>query len=108
MDTTIINRSCAQINCFFFTIENQNCLIALEEKSQIGLLGVKLWFPATLQGGVLRRSINTSAEGGRFWKHPIVIEIREIHKTEECYWVSLDDISNFECSLDLNLAICLL
>lgn len=57
---------------------------AVERRSQPGLLGHELWFPAdvrdsrTGRDARIVRTVRTSAEGGRFWKQAIEISLVEL------------------------------
>lgn len=54
-------------------------LYALGQRSQAGLQGVEVWFPADVSGGnvVNEARVSTSAEGGRFWQHRIDLVLRD-------------------------------
>lgn len=51
-------------------------LFAVEKRTQLGLAGRELWFPASIATGALERRVTNSAEGGRFWRHRIDLELR--------------------------------
>jgi hypothetical protein len=49
----------------------------VEKRTQPGLLGRRLWFPATVPGSTTR-SVATSAEGGRFWRFLIEVDLQRV------------------------------
>lgn len=53
-------------------------VFAIERRTQPGLLGTRLWFPAPAAGGTVIRRVTTSAEGGRFWRFEIVVRVRRL------------------------------
>jgi oxidase EvaA len=57
------------------TGQGANRRFALVSHSQPGLLGRALWFPADIRSGETARRVQTSAEGGRFWRFEIDIEL---------------------------------
>jgi len=57
------------------TGQGDNRRYALVSQSQPGLLGQALWFPADIRSGHTVRRVQTSAEGGRFWRFEIDIEL---------------------------------
>lgn len=90
---------------------------AIERRTQPGLSGQELWFPVDGLSGKLYRSVTTSAEGGRFWKYSIHIELIEVDDAEaavtqnsrcEC-WLSEENLSliiaqPLQSSLELRMA----
>jgi hypothetical protein len=91
-----------------------NRLFAVEERTQPGLLGRRLWYPADTEGGQVVRRATTSAEGGRFWQHRIDLELLEIESAchwpaGDVVWLSADDLANLvaqplQTSLELRMA----
>ncbi|MFM7261795.1 MAG: NDP-hexose 2,3-dehydratase family protein [bacterium] len=90
---------------------------AVELRTQPGLLGEQLWFPTEIRGGRVVRRVQTSAEGGRFWRHKVEIELREVEgndasraeRASEARWMSGDDIDalvrqSLQTSLELRMA----
>lgn len=95
---------------------------AIERRSQPGLRGAHLWFPADHSSaaatrGRIARSVTTSAEGGRFWRHEIVIELVELDDLRHiagssggsACWVSEKNLARIvghplESSLELRVA----
>lgn len=53
-------------------------LFAVERRTQPGLLGRQLWFPAQTGAGRTVRTVSTSAEGGRFWRYRIDMRLVEV------------------------------
>jgi hypothetical protein len=100
-----------KIVLYYFRSQSE-ILCGVELSSQIGLLGKKLFFPASLSGGTSIKVVNTSAEGGRFWKYPISIEIRKAENKDDCQWVEMDELAQrialSECALELILAFSVL
>lgn len=88
--------------------------IAVVRHSQIGLAGLPLYFPAPLEGdGVVARHVMTSAEGGRFLRHQVDLELAiappHAALTEGAEWISQDALSrliaaDLATSLELRLA----
>ena len=88
--------------------------IAVVRRSQIGLAGLPLYFPAPLEGdGVVARHVMTSAEGGRFLRHQVDLELAiappHAALTEGAEWISQDALSrliaaDLATSLELRLA----
>ncbi len=92
-------------------------MYAVERRTQPGLLGRDLWFPAETRAGRVARTVHTSAEGGRFWRLPIEIELREIDAADATEprtaagirWMSAGEISSLvaqplQTSLELRMA----
>lgn len=95
---------------------------AIERRSQPGLRGTQLWFPADHSSaaatrGRIARSVTTSAEGGRFWRYEIVIELVELDDLRHiaggsggsACWVSEENLARIvghplESSLELRVA----
>lgn len=90
----------------FFSRTASGLMVAVNRETRIGLLGKMIQFPAYLNGGKLVKQIQTSAEGGRFWKYGIQIELWEKDQEDGEIWKHLEDLD--QCSLELNLAISLL
>lgn len=63
-------------------------VFAVEERTEPGLLGRRLWFPANATSGNVTQKVATSAEGGRFWKYRIHIELLEAASSGD-----LDDLA---------------
>ena len=53
-------------------------IFAVEKRTQPGLVGRQLWFPASKRSGRIACAVSTSAEGGRFWKYRIDIKLVEV------------------------------
>ena len=100
-----------------FTQTSRGRLYAVEKRTQPGLLGRRLWFPATKQGGQVVRSVRTSAEGGRFWKFPIEIDVVDVTSVADAArvvsaeesWLPEDELSlliaqSCQTSLELRMA----
>ncbi len=51
---------------------------ALIQSSQVGLLGERVWYPAEIANAEVCQSVFTSAEGGRFWRHAIHIQLLKL------------------------------
>lgn len=51
---------------------------ALIQSSQVGLLGERVWYPAEIANAEACQSVFTSAEGGRFWRHAIHIQLLKL------------------------------
>jgi len=53
---------------------------ALQQRSEAGLLGLMVWFPASVSGGneAHEQTVSTSAEGGRFWRYRIDMVVRTL------------------------------
>lgn len=90
---------------------------AVERRTQPGLLGRQLWFPAETRAGRVARTVHTSAEGGRFYRLPIEIELREIDAVDATdprtasgiRWMSAGEIAALvaqplQTSLELRMA----
>jgi hypothetical protein len=90
----------------YFTKTSSGIKVAVNQETRIGLIGKMVFFPATLMGGKLVRQIQTSAEGGRFWKHEVQIELWEKDQEDGELWMDLEELD--QCSLELNLAISLI
>lgn len=58
-----------------FSTEGAKKVFAVQQRTQVGLSGKKLWFPAYIDGSIRHEHVTTCAEGGRFWQHAIDIEI---------------------------------
>lgn len=100
-----------------FTKNSSGRVYAIEKRSQVGLLGNQLWFPSQDVDGRIVRSVLTSAEGGRFWKYSVIIELIEVENIHESNakslvskrWISEQDLSNLvsrslQTSLELRMA----
>jgi dTDP-4-dehydro-6-deoxy-alpha-D-glucopyranose 2,3-dehydratase len=92
-------------------------VFAIEKRTQPGLSGQQLWFPIAGMSGKAYRSVTTSAEGGRFWKYPIHIELIEAEGPRDAVgndgghqcWVSEERLSlliaqPLQTSLELRMA----
>jgi hypothetical protein len=90
----------------YFTKAPSGIKVAVNRETRIGLLGKMIQFPAFLKGGKLVKHIQTSAEGGRFWKYEVQIELWEKDQEDGEIWKHLEELD--QCSLELNLAISLL
>ena len=100
-----------------FARSSSGRVYAIEKRTQPGLLGYQLWFPYHKEKGRLVRSVITSAEGGRFWRHQIHIELIEVTSPfdvtanvggSEC-WISEKSLSllvaqPLQTSLELRMA----
>jgi len=51
---------------------------AIEKRTQTGLSGRELWFPARMESGRIVRTVSSSAEGGRFWQFRNDITLIEV------------------------------
>lgn len=112
----LVPKSDLQIS-LFFAKSSSGRIYAIEKRTQPGLLGNQLWFPANKGNGRIARTVKTSAEGGRFWKYQIEIELIEIEDPcdatanaggSEC-WVSEQSLSflitqSLQTSLELRMA----
>lgn len=100
-----------------FTRTASGKLFALEKRTQPGLLGRRLWFPAAKEGGRVARMVTTSAEGGRFWRYRIDIQLVEVESfqtpandtPESAQFVSEDELArlvaqSLQTSLELRMA----
>jgi hypothetical protein len=100
-----------------FANSPQGRIYAIEERTQPGLLGHQLWFPVNKDNGKVVRSVKTSAEGGRFWRHQIEIELIEIENPCDTAadagvserWISEQSLSllvsqSLQTSLELRMA----
>jgi hypothetical protein len=101
----------------YFKMVGESRLFALVSRSQYGLLGVNLLFPAPLKGGKIINESSTCAEGGRFYKYRIILQIRSLTEEEaqkdynyiiDIKWLSYDQIKESICqslctSLELRL-----
>jgi hypothetical protein len=90
----------------YFTNTPSGIKIAVNRETRIGLLAKMIYFPASLNGGKLVKHIQTSAEGGRFWKYGVQIELWEKDQEDGEIWMHLEELD--QCSLELNLAMSLL
>jgi hypothetical protein len=89
-------------------------LYGVQKKSQPGLLGKNLWFPANIiHNSKPCRQVSTCAEGGRFWQYLINVQLFKLahYNTDEssCIWLSKEDLSlivlkTCTSSLELRLA----
>lgn len=85
---------------------------AIVPRSQEGLDGRPLWFPAESTGGRVLRRGNFSAEGGRFWQHEVVVEVVVDPELREGEWVPLSVLErlalrSLETSVELRLLLSL-
>lgn len=100
-----------------FTKNSSGRVYAIEKRSQVGLLEQQLWFPALEVKGRIARSVLTSAEGGRFWRYSVAIELIEVENNHDSNfksggsmrWVSAQDLSklvsqSLQTSLELRMA----
>lgn len=92
-------------------------IYAIEKRTQPGLLGQQLWFPARKCNGKVVRTVKTSAEGGRFWRYEIEIALIEVESPgdaaanaggSEC-WASEQSLAflvtqSLQTSLELRMA----
>lgn len=100
-----------------FAKSSSGRMYAIEKRTQPGLLGHQLWFPANKGNGNIARTVKTSAEGGRFWRYQIEVELIEVENPcdatvnaggSEC-WVSEQSLSllvtkSLQTSLELRMA----
>lgn len=88
---------------------------AVTQATQAGLLGTRLWFPAGLEGGTIIDEALNCAEGGRFWRTPVHVSLREVSPeysdstSENVNWINEDQLSRLiskplQTSLELRLA----
>lgn len=68
--------------CLFFSQGPTGKIFAIKKRTQPGLQGIQLWFPAHKVDGKIMRSVKTSAEGGRFWQFEIHIQLIELELTQ--------------------------
>lgn len=97
-----------------FMESDKQKLYAVQQKSNPGLLGKNLWFPANITHYTKPyRQVSTCAEGGRFWQYLITIQLFKLthYNTNEsnCIWLSAEDLLSIvlnpcESSLELRLA----
>jgi hypothetical protein len=100
-----------------FANNSSGRIYAIEKRTQPGLLEHQLWFPSNICNGKSVRTVKTSAEGGRFWKYPIEIELIEIethrdatdHEQGGQSWLSQQSLSllvtqSLQTSLELRMA----
>jgi hypothetical protein len=100
-----------------FTEREGTRFFAIERRTQPGLLGTRLWFPAPAAGGRVIRRVSTSAEGGRFWRFEIVIRLRRSdtpeHMPEDARertrWIAAAELARLvgeplQTSLELRMA----
>jgi len=71
----LVPQGSMRIDLVFYR-QDSGLVFGVEKRTQPGLLGVELWFPAKLPEGKVIHRVKTSAEGGRFWKFPIEITIQ--------------------------------
>ena len=87
---------------------------AVARHSQIGLDGLSLYFPALLDGeGVVEQRVMTSAEGGRFLRHQVNVELvtapPNVTLAEGAQWISQEALARLivtdtATSVELRLA----
>jgi hypothetical protein len=85
----------------------------VEKRTQPGLLGRRVWFPATVPGPATL-SVATSAEGGRFWRHSIDIGLQRVGTPSErasgnVEWLTETEVADLvaaplQTSLELRMA----
>ena len=85
----------------------------VEKRTQPGLLGRRLWFPATVPGSTTR-SVATSAEGGRFWRYRIDIGLQRVgtpsgRTSANVEWLTETEVADLvaaplQTSLELRMA----
>jgi oxidase EvaA len=107
-------RAPKKISLVFKEIQGQK-FYAVEQASQIGLLGEKLWFPAEINSNFnIYRKVCTCGEGGRFWHYLIHIEIYKVNENElnagHIFWLPEGDLiriilNPLTSSLELRLAL---
>lgn len=103
--------------CLTYAKSSTGRVYAVEQRTQPGLLGQQLWFPANKGKGKIVRTVKTSAEGGRFWRYQIEIKLLEIENSSDAtandggstYWLSERDLSllvtkPLQTSLELRMA----
>jgi hypothetical protein len=103
--------------CLTYAKSSSGRVYAVEQRTQPGLLGQQLWFPANKGKGKIVRTVKTSAEGGRFWRYQIEIKLLEIENSSDAtandggstYWLSEHDLSllvtqPLQTSLELRMA----
>jgi hypothetical protein len=103
--------------CLIYAKSSSGRVYAVEQRTQPGLLGQQLWFPANKGKGKIVRTVKTSAEGGRFWRYQIEIKLLEIENPSDAtvndggstHWLSEHDLSllvtqSLQTSLELRMA----
>lgn len=103
-----------------FKEENGSRLYAVIQASQFGLLGKRVWFPADIATAGPYRSVSTSAEGGRFWRQAIHIQLLKLNDEAStaidndsgAVWVSEEQLltiiaTPLATSLELRMALSL-
>lgn len=88
--------------------------VALLTATRSGLSGHPLWFPAPVVGPFrAMRTVQASAEGGRFWRHRIVIVIATDARVDaDARWIPLGEaeaccVAELQSSVELRLSIAL-
>ena len=88
-------------------------LFAVEKRTQPGLLGRQLWFPAATRPGTVIRQVTTSAEGGRFWRFQIDVDVQRVDRPDnpgtETAWLTVEQLTSLVAaplltSLELRMA----
>ena len=83
--------------CLFFCQCPIGKVFVIEKKTQSGLQGFQLWYPAHKGEGKVIRSVKTSAEGGRFWQFEIQIQLIELELTQS-------QLADLDASCDIDHA----
>jgi hypothetical protein len=89
--------------CLFFSQGPTGKIFAIEKRTQPGLQGFQLWYPAHKVDGKIMRSVKTSAEGGRFWQFEIHIQLIELELTQS-QLADLDLVEALHSSCDIDHA----
>lgn len=89
-------------------------LFAVERRTQPGLLGRQLWFPAEVTSGATTTRVANSAEGGRFWRFRIDLMTRAVSSPsclpgDEVEWLTAAELAArvaepLQTSLELRMA----
>lgn len=104
-----------------FKEDSGSRLYAIVHKSQFGLLGNRVWFPVEVANAKPYHSVLTCAEGGRFWRLLIHIQLSRLEEASGAgtdmesgiFWFSEQQIlsmiaSPLETSLELRMAFSLI
>ncbi|MCI5209820.1 MAG: hypothetical protein D3910_13740, partial [Candidatus Electrothrix sp. ATG2] len=101
-----------EIRLTFSRLEGER-VFAVEKRTQPGLLGHQLWFPAKTTTGTVIYRVATSGEGGRFWQYRVNIVLQETEAPNKlspyAVWMKQDELSGLvmnplRTSLELRMA----